>query len=380
MASEAMRAGAMPATTTATTTAPAKRGVAAAATVGAVDIEVRGLYKIFGPRGEDFVEAVKGGLGKQELQERHGHVLGLKDINLTMPAGSIQVVMGLSGSGKSTLIRHVNRLIDPTVGEMLVGGDDVCAMNRRELRDFRRNRTAMVFQKFALLPHRTVIQNVVYGLEIQGVDKTEREESGRRWIERVGLAGFEDNYPNQLSGGMQQRVGLARALANDAPLLLMDEAFSALDPLIRMDMQSILLDLQQELHKTIVFITHDLDEALRLGDRIAILRDGEIIQQGTGQDIVLRPADNYIENFVKDVNRGRVVLLESIMVPGPDASATLELGQGTQLEAAARAMSEAGTRSVNVTDANGRVIGHADLDATVGAMVRRETLHPPMMA
>ena len=376
MASEAMRAGAMPATAT----APAKRGVAAAATVGAVDIEVRGLYKIFGPRGEDFVEAVKGGLGKQELQERHGHVLGLKDINLTMPAGSIQVVMGLSGSGKSTLIRHVNRLIDPTVGEMLVGGDDVCAMNGRELRDFRRNRTAMVFQKFALLPHRTVIQNVVYGLEIQGVDKTEREESGRRWIERVGLAGFEDNYPNQLSGGMQQRVGLARALANDAPLLLMDEAFSALDPLIRMDMQSILLDLQQELHKTIVFITHDLDEALRLGDRIAILRDGEIIQQGTGQDIVLRPADNYIENFVKDVNRGRVVLLESIMVPGPDASATLELGQGTQLEAAARAMSEAGTRSVNVTDVNGRVIGHADLDATVGAMVRRETLHPPMMA
>ena len=375
MASEAIGAGAMP-----SSAAARERAASSATTVGAVDIEVRGLYKIFGPRGEDFVEAVKGGLGKQELQERHGHVLGLKDINLTMPAGSIQVVMGLSGSGKSTLIRHVNRLIDPTVGEMLVGGDDVCAMNRKELRDFRRNRTAMVFQKFALLPHRTVIENVVYGLEIQGIDKATREESGRRWIGRVGLAGFEDNYPNQLSGGMQQRVGLARALANDAPLLLMDEAFSALDPLIRMDMQSILLDLQQELHKTIVFITHDLDEALRLGDRIAILRDGEIIQQGSGQDIVLRPADNYIENFVKDVNRGRVVLLESIMVPGPDASATLELGQGTQLEAAARAMSEAGTRSVNVTDADGRVIGHADLDATVGAMVRRETLHPPMMA
>ena len=354
--------------------APSARAEKAASTdaVGAVDIEVRGLYKIFGPRGEDFVDAVKGGLGKQELQERHGHVLGLKDINLTMPAGSIQVVMGLSGSGKSTLIRHVNRLIDPTVGEMLVGGDDVCRMGPRELRRFRRERTAMVFQKFALLPHRTVIDNVVYGLEIQGVDKSTREDSARRWIERVGLAGFEDNYPNQLSGGMQQRVGLARALANDAPLLLMDEAFSALDPLIRMDMQSILLELQQELHKTIVFITHDLDEALRLGDRIAILRDGEIIQQGTGQDIVLRPADDYIQSFVKEVNRGRVVLVESIVVPGSAPDSTLELGRGTHLEDAARTMTEAGQRAANVVDHEGAPLGHVELDATVAAMVARE--------
>ncbi len=375
MATDAMRAG------TLVDEAPeAKAGSVARADGAAVDIDVRGLYKIFGPRGADFVEAVKGGLTKTELQERHGHVLGLKDINLTMPAGSIQVVMGLSGSGKSTLIRHINRLIDPTAGEMLVGGQDVCVMNKRELREFRRHSTAMVFQKFALLPHRTVVDNVVYGLEIQGVEKNKRDESARHWIDRVGLSGFEDNYPNQLSGGMQQRVGLARALANDAPLLLMDEAFSALDPLIRMDMQTILLDLQQELHKTIVFITHDLDEALRLGDRIAILRDGEIIQQGTGQDIVLRPADGYIENFVKDVNRGRVVLIESVMEPGPDAGAKLELGRGTQLEAAARAMSEANVRVANVLDTDGSCIGHVGLDRTVSAMVRRETLHPPMTA
>jgi len=188
---------------------------------------------------------------KQELQEKHSHVLGLKDINLSMPAGSIQVVMGLSGSGKSTLIRHINRLIDPTVGEVVVGGEDVCKMGAGALRAFRRHQTAMVFQKFALLPHRTVLNNVVYGLEVQGVSREKQETEARRWIDRVGLAGFEDNYPNQLSGGMQQRVGLARALTNDAPLLLMDEAFSALDPLIRMDMQSVLLSFRKEQGKTL---------------------------------------------------------------------------------------------------------------------------------
>jgi len=342
-----------------------------------VGIDVRGLYKIFGPKGASHVDAVKAGMTKAELQEKHGHVLGLKDINLSMPAGSIQVVMGLSGSGKSTLIRHVNRLIDPTVGEVLVGGEDVCGMGTRALRDFRRHKTAMVFQKFALLPHRTVIQNVVYGLELQGVDEKRQQEDARRWIDRVGLSGFEDNYPNQLSGGMQQRVGLARALTNDAPLLLMDEAFSALDPLIRMDMQSVLLDLQQELHKTIVFITHDLDEALRLGDRIAILRDGEVIQEGTGQEIVLDPADEYIQNFVKEVNRGRVILVESVMQPGASEAANIEIGQGLALESAARAMSGAGERVANVTDENGDCIGHVEMDATVAAMVAEDHRHTP---
>jgi len=344
-------------------------------TNGGIDIEIRGLYKIFGPRGQDHVEAVKAGLSKQELLETHGHVLGLKDINLSMAAGSIQVVMGLSGSGKSTLIRHINRLIDPTVGEVLVGGDDVCAMGTAALRDFRRHRTAMVFQKFALLPHRTVIDNVVYGLELQGVDRPTRERAAHRWIERVGLDGFADNYPNQLSGGMQQRVGLARALTNDAPLLLMDEAFSALDPLIRTDMQTVLLDLQQELKKTIVFITHDLDEALRLGDRVAILRDGQVIQEGTGQEIVLDPADEYIQNFVREVNRGRVILVESVMQPGANAAAGAQVSLGMHLESAARVMSGERTSIANVLDADGRVIGHVGMEDTVAAMVAEDHRH-----
>lgn len=338
-------------------------------------VEIRGLYKIFGKRPDHYMQAVKDGMSKQELQEKHGHVLGLKNINLSMEAGSIQVVMGLSGSGKSTLIRHINRLIDPTVGEVIVGGEDVCQMNTRALRNFRRHQTAMVFQKFALLPHRTVLNNVVYGLEVQGVPRDRQETEARRWIDRVGLSGFEDNFPNQLSGGMQQRVGLARALANDAPLLLMDEAFSALDPLIRMDMQSVLLDLQSELRKTIVFITHDVDEALRLGDRIAILRDGEVIQEGTGQDIVLEPADVYIQNFVKDVNRGRVILTESIMQEGPHVDAVSEISLSDHLETAARSMSDDETMAVNITDDDGKIVGHLDMETTVAAIVRQEDRH-----
>jgi len=338
-------------------------------------VEINGLYKIFGRRPQHFMAAVKEGMTKQELQEKHGHVLGLKDINLSMPAGSIQVVMGLSGSGKSTLIRHINRLIDPTVGEVIVGGEDVCKMRTGALRNFRRHETAMVFQKFALLPHRTVIDNVGYGLEVQGVPREKQDTEARRWIDRVGLSGFEDNYPNQLSGGMQQRVGLARALTNDAPLLLMDEAFSALDPLIRMDMQSVLLDLQKELHKTIVFITHDVDEALRLGDRIAILRDGEVIQEGTGQSIVMEPADEYIQNFVKDVNRARVIRTESVMLAGAHQQATVEVGRTENLQDAARVMSDAKQRVVNVVDASGHVVGHLDLETTVAAIVKQETRH-----
>ncbi|SIT38410.1 putative Quaternary-amine-transporting ATPase [Paraburkholderia ribeironis] len=244
------------------------------ADIKAGGIKIQNLYKIFGPKAASYVGAVKNGLSKAELLKQHGHVLGLRDINLDIPAGSIQVIMGLSGSGKSTLIRHINRLIDPTAGEVMIGGVDVCKMKEKDLREFRRRHTAMVFQKFALLPHRNVLDNVIYGLEICGVARNAAVETAMRWIERVGLKGFEQRFPNQLSGGMQQRVGLARALAMDAPVLLMDEAYSALDPLIRMDMQTVLLDLQKEIRKTIVFITHDLDEALRLGDQIAILRDG----------------------------------------------------------------------------------------------------------
>jgi glycine betaine/proline transport system ATP-binding protein len=334
-------------------------------------IEIKGLSKIFGPHPERIVPLLQKGSSKAEILEKHGHVLGLNNINIAMPAGCIQVIMGLSGSGKSTLIRHINRLVDPSVGEVLVGGDDVVKMSARELREFRRHKTAMVFQKFALLPHRNVLENTVYGLELQGLPRNRQVESAMHWLERVGLQGFEGRYPNQLSGGMQQRVGLARALTNDAPILLMDEAFSALDPLIRVDMQTILLELQKEIKKTIVFITHDLDEALRLGDRIVILRDGEVIQQGTCQDIVVNPANEYIMNFVRHINRGRVIRVETIMDREGAASAAdgVEIRAGTLLEQAASALLNAGKGSMVVTDDQGNRLGSLSLQRLMGAMV-----------
>lgn len=338
-----------------------------------IGIEIRNLYKIFGPNAAALMESVRAGMTKAELNDKHHHVLGLNDINMSMPAGRIQVIMGLSGSGKSTLIRHINRLIDPTAGDVLVGGDNVVTMEPEALREYRRHKTAMVFQKFALLPNRTVLENVCYGLEIQGVPLARRVDAAMRWIERVGLKGFERKYPNQLSGGMQQRVGLARALSNDAPILLMDEAFSALDPLIRVDMQTVLLDLQKEIRKTIVFITHDLDEALRLGDRIAILRDGEIIQQGTSQDIVLRPADAYIESFVREVNRGRVIRADGAMVPVMQADEpSVRVHADATLEEAGRIMVDRGTHRLAVTDpASGETLGILSMEAVVSAMTAR---------
>jgi glycine betaine/proline transport system ATP-binding protein len=343
-------------------------------------IEIKGLYKIFGPNGRQYVDAVKAGMTKAELNAQHGHVLGLKDINISMPAGGITVVMGLSGSGKSTLIRHINRLIEPTYGEVVYDGDDICKMNQSALREFRRHKTAMVFQKFALLPHRTVIENTVYGLDIQGVPRSESRKRGQYWIERVGLAGFENHYPNQLSGGMQQRVGLARALTNDADILLMDEAYSALDPLIRVDMQTVLLDLQKELKKTVVFITHDLDEALRLGDKIAILRDGQVVQQGTGQEIVLSPADDYITAFVKEVNRGRVIQAGTVMRPLEGSTEGLRVGTTTTLETAAKEMCEEGQTRALVVDQAGAPVGVLDLQTIVNAMVRPAVTEQPKLA
>ncbi|WP_415184548.1 quaternary amine ABC transporter ATP-binding protein [Phaeovulum sp.] len=340
--------------------------MAEGATIG--EIRIRNLYKIFGSNPMAHIEAVRSGMTKEELNHKHLHVLGLRDINITMPAGSIQVIMGLSGSGKSTLIRHINRLIDPTAGEVLVSGVDVVKMDRTTLRQFRRHETAMVFQKFALLPHRNVLENTVYGLEVQGISRAKQVETAMHWIERVGLKGFETKYPNQLSGGMQQRVGLARALSNDAPILLMDEAFSALDPLIRMDMQTILLDLQKEIRKTIVFITHDLDEALRLGDHIAILRDGEVVQQGTGQEIVLHPADDYISRFVREVNRGRVIQIETIMESGVDA-AGVTVPFGTTLEGAMDLMNRESATVARVVDELGRFLGNVKLSTLIKVMV-----------
>lgn len=339
-------------------------------------IEIRNLYKIFGARGKDYVDAVANGMSKTELNVEHGHVLGLKDINITIPGGQITVIMGLSGSGKSTLIRHINRLIEPTAGEIIYGGADICQMSAEELRQFRRKKTAMVFQKFGLLPHRTVLDNAAYGLDIQGVAKTEREERARRWIDRVGLEGFDAKYPNQLSGGMQQRVGLARALANDAEILLMDEAYSALDPLIRVDMQTVLLDLQKELKKTVVFITHDLDEALRLGDKIAILRDGEIVQQGKPEDIVMKPADDYIRAFVKEVNRGRAIKVAAVAQPLENGSAGPGIGTGIDgelsVEDALKAMLSAATDRLAVLGPDAQPLGSVTRDQLLHILVMDE--------
>ncbi|WP_269495252.1 quaternary amine ABC transporter ATP-binding protein [Castellaniella sp. S9] len=270
-------------------------------------IEVRHIYKVFGPRPQRWMGAVREGISKEALLERSGHTLGLRDISLSIEEGHIHVIMGLSGSGKSTLIRHFNRLIDPSAGQILVDGVDVMSLRPRELERFRQAKMSMVFQRFGLLPHRTVLDNAAYGLAVQGMGRAERKARAMHWLEQVGLSGFEAQYPHQLSGGMQQRVGLARALATDAEILLMDEAFSALDPLIRREMQDQLLALQARLNKTIVFITHDLDEALRLGNRIAILKDGELVQEGAPEDILLAPANDYVQSFLQDVNRGKVL-------------------------------------------------------------------------
>jgi glycine betaine/proline transport system ATP-binding protein len=332
-------------------------------------IDIRDLYKIFGPNPKAHVAAVRDGMTKEELGSRQGHILGLNNINIAMPAGKIHVIMGLSGSGKSTLIRHINRLIEPTSGSIMINGRDVLSMPEAELREFRRSGTAMVFQKFALLPHRTVIDNVMFGLEVRAFDKSKARDTAMRWIERVGLKGFENRYPSELSGGMQQRVGLARALSNDPAILLMDEAYSALDPLIRTDMQTMLLELQQELKKTIVFITHDLDEALRLGDQIVILRDGSVIQKGSSQDILLRPADDYIQRFVKDVNRGRFIIVDALMETGSTAPDGLpHLACGTPLDVAVKEWAASAAEAAIIVDAAGHPMGTLSLRRIMEAL------------
>ena len=334
-------------------------------------ISIKNLYKIFGDNPKNMMQYLLEGITKQDLLDQHNHVLGLNNINLDINSKNIHVIMGLSGSGKSTLIRHVNRLIEPTSGKIIVDGKNMLDMSDDELREFRRFKASMVFQKFALLPHRTVIKNVAYGLLIQGVKKAEVYERSQKWIDKVSLNGYENSYPYQLSGGMQQRVGLARAMATDAGILLMDEAFSSLDPLIRSSMQEILLDLQKELNKTIIFITHDLNEALRIGDQISILRDGEIIQTGSPEDILLGPKDKYISNFIKDINRGRMLKVSSIMRKNTSIKAPKIL-DNISIEDAIPILASASEGLAAVVNKNGNIIGKVSLDSAISALSNKK--------
>jgi glycine betaine/proline transport system ATP-binding protein len=281
-------------------------------------ITVRDLWKVFGPRAHKIVGSPDAELPRGELRDKTGCVVAVRDVSFEVDPGEVFVVMGLSGSGKSTLVRCLTRLIEPTHGEVRIDGEDVRAASRARLRELRRHRVAMVFQNFGLLPHRRVIDNVAYGLEIQGVGKAERHRRAAEIISLVGLDGNDDCYPDQLSGGMQQRVGLARALAVDPAVLLFDEPFSALDPLIRRDMQNEVIRLHREVGKTMVFITHDLSEALKLGDRIAIMRDGAIVQVGRPEDLVGAPADEYVADFVRDVPKSHVLTMRQIARPPAD--------------------------------------------------------------
>lgn len=327
-------------------------------------IEVNNLYKIFGASPKQVIPLLEKGESKSTILKKYKHGIGVNKASFQVNEGEIFVVMGLSGSGKSTLLRCLNRLIEPSSGEIYIDGIDITKMDVPKLREVRRKKIAMVFQNFALLPHRTVQENVAFGLEIQGVKLEQRQEKALEMLELVGLKGYSNVKPKEPSGGMQQRVGLARALATDAEILLMDEAFSALDPLIRKDMQNELLFLQSKMKKTIVFITHDLDEALRIGDRIAIMKDGNIIQIGTSEEILHSPADDYVREFTQDVNRTKVVSAASIMRYAE--SITLEKAG---LRTAAKKMNDLGISSIFVTDKNNVLLGAVNID-DVSKMIR----------
>ncbi|MWA09964.1 betaine/proline/choline family ABC transporter ATP-binding protein [Streptomyces sp. BA2] len=302
-------------------------------------LQAEHLYKVFGRRPADAVEKLRHGTDREELRAE-GTTAAVIDASFTVEPGQIFVVMGLSGSGKSTLLRMLNGLSEPTAGQVLFDGQDLTGLSARELREVRSKKISMVFQHFALFPHRSVLENAGYGLEVQGVPRAEREERATVALELAGLKGWEKSWPDELSGGMQQRVGLARALATDADLLLMDESFSALDPLIRRDMQDQLLELQKRLKKTIVFITHDLNEAMRLGDQIAVMRDGEIVQIGNAEDILVTPANDYVAAFTQDVDRSRVLTAGAIMAE-PETVFGTKTSEGMELKTAQDVLSAA---------------------------------------
>jgi glycine betaine/proline transport system ATP-binding protein len=329
------------------------------------------VFKIFGRRPHQGVRRLEEGAERDQLRE-DGLTAAVIDASFEVEEGEIFVVMGLSGSGKSTLLRMLNGLSEPTSGRVLFDDQDLTGLSTKALRDLRSRKISMVFQHFALFPHRSVLDNAGYGLEVQGLPRAEREAKAKEALELVGLAGWEESWPDELSGGMQQRVGLARALATDADLLLMDESFSALDPLIRRDMQDQLLELQRRLHKTIIFITHDLNEAMRLGDRIAVMRDGRIVQIGTAEDILVDPANDYVASFVQDVDRARVLTASSIMQK-PQVVVSPQDGPGDTMRAlhtdhaSAAFVVEPGLRLVGtVTE---QLVAEADGGSTVGEIM-----------
>jgi glycine betaine/proline transport system ATP-binding protein len=330
-------------------------------------IDVKSLYKIFGPEPRKALEKLRAGMGKDDLLQKTGHTVGVSDASFSVAQGEIFVVMGLSGSGKSTLVRCLNRLIEPTAGEVTIDGEVISSLSTEKLRAFRQKKMSMVFQRFALFPHRTILQNVAYGLEIQGMGRQAREEKALDMLATVGLKDWVSVYPDQLSGGMQQRVGLARALAVDPDILLMDEPFSALDPLIRKEMQEELTELQSNMQKTIIFITHDLDEALKLGDRIAIMKDGRIVQLGTPEEILTNPSNGYVANFVTDVDRSRVLKAENVMIR---PSALVKITDGPRL--ALRKMKREEFSSIFVIGEGRTLQGIVTVDRAIEAVEKKE--------
>jgi glycine betaine/proline transport system ATP-binding protein len=337
-------------------------------------LQVRDLWKIFGPKSDQVLGTPDAELSRADLKAKTGCVVGVRDVSFDVAPGEVFVVMGLSGSGKSTLVRLLTRLIEPTSGSVVMDGEDVAQASESRLRDLRRHHVSMVFQHFGLLPHRQVIDNVAYGLEVRGVSKKERRTKAAEIVELVGLQGYEKSYPDQLSGGMQQRVGLARALAGDPEMLLFDEPFSALDPLIRRDMQNEVIRLHRELGKTMVFITHDLSEALKLGDRILIMRDGATVQIGSPDEVVARPADDYVKDFVSEVPKSHVLTLKWVMrEPKPGESLEgPELPVTTIVRQAARA-AIASEHPIRVMDGD-ELLGVVDEDDIMRVVVAEEEL------
>ena len=331
-------------------------------------VSCRNIWKIFGPKGQSVVNATTIHASKAEILARTGHVVAVRDISFDVQEGETFVVMGLSGSGKSTLLRCLPRLIEPSYGQVLIDGEDIAAIDANRLREIRRHKMSMVFQHFGLFPHRRILDNVAYGLEIQGMQKAERYARANEVLNLVNLKGWENHYPGQLSGGMQQRVGLARALAVNPEILLFDEPFSALDPLIRREMQDELIDLQKKMRKTLIFITHDFAEALKLGDRIAIMKDGEFIQVGTPQQVVLYPADDYVREFTRDVPRAKVLTAQNIMTPAPVGSSPITPIPATTLLEDLLPLVAATDKPLPIINSVNRIIGSVDRTSVLMAM------------